>query len=118
MPDEKGSFTMDLTDRLIDHDTWMTRRLLERARELSDEQLDTPLGVFKAPLPFDPSEDTFRAAVVRMIYTKEVWNAAVAGRVLPDGDNSPNGLLARLSSAFREFAAIVRSVRDEGRWDD
>lgn len=116
---EPGGSTMDLTDRLIAHDEWMTRRLLERARELTETQLDTPLGIFKAPLPFDPSEDTLRAALARMIFTKEVWTAAVFGRTIPDeADNSLDGLSARLDSAFSEFAEIVRSVRDGNRWDE
>jgi hypothetical protein len=92
---------------------------LDRARELTESQLDTPLGVFKAPLPFDPSEDTLRAALARMIFTKEVWTAAVFGRKLPDeSDNSLDGLSRRLDLAFSEFAGIVRSVRDDNRWDE
>jgi AraC family transcriptional regulator len=116
---DRGEQVMDLTDRLIEHDAWMTRRLLERARELTEAQLDFPLGIFKAPLPFDPSEDTLRAALARMIFTKEVWVAAVLTRRLPEqDDNSLDGLLRRLDSAFAEFASIVRSVRDENRWDE
>jgi AraC-like DNA-binding protein len=114
-----GASTMDLTDRLLAHDEWMTRRLLDRARELTEAQLDTPLGIFKAPLPFDPSEDTLRAALARMIFTKEVWTAAVLGKTLPEAqDNTLPGLIKRLDAAFSEFAGIVRSVRDENRWDE
>ena len=116
---ERGTSTMDLTDRLIEHDAWMTQRLLTRARELTDAQLDSPLGIFKAPMPFDPCEDTLRAALARMIFTKEVWTAAVHARPLPDDpDNSLDGLSARLDTAFGEFAAIVHSVRDENWWDE
>ena len=53
---------MDLTDRLIDHDAWLTRRLLERAATLSDEQLDAPLAVPQHPLPFESTEGTLREA--------------------------------------------------------
>jgi AraC family transcriptional regulator len=117
--DTKGPDDMDLTDRLIEHDAWMTRRMLVRAQALPDAQLDTTLGIMKAPLPFDASEDTLRAALARMVFTKEVWVAAVHGRKLEDApDNSLDGLLSRLDAAFGEFAQLVRSVRDENRWDE
>ncbi len=31
---------MDLTDRLLEHDHWLTGRLIDRAGELTNEQLD------------------------------------------------------------------------------
>ena len=36
---------MDLTDRLIDHDAWLTRRILEKAASLTEAHLAAPLPV-------------------------------------------------------------------------
>jgi AraC family transcriptional regulator len=115
----KGADELDLTDRLIGHDAWLTRRLLERARELTDAQLDAPLPTPQKPLPFESPDSTLRKALDRMVFTKEVWVAAVNGGKIPDNpDNSVHGMLRRLDTAFSEFTEIVRSVRDAGKWDE
>src|SRR5262245_42450754 len=36
------STTMDLTDRMLEHDLWLTSRLIDAAGELSYERLDEP----------------------------------------------------------------------------
>ena len=116
----KGAEDMDLTDRLIDHDAWLTRRLLERARDLSDEQLDAKRDAPQDIVPFEcPRQLTLREALSRLVFTKEVWLAAMRKREIPDGsDKSVEGLLRRLDKSYLEFAELVRQVRDEGRWDE
>ena len=110
---------MDLTDRLIDHDAWLTRLLLERAATLSDAQLDATRDTDIVPFEC-PRELTLREALHRMIFAKEVWVAAV--RKQPIGDAEPDkslpAMLKRQDRAFLEFAEVVRQVRDEGRWDE
>lgn len=110
---------MDITDRLIDHDVWMTRRLLERAQTLSDEQLDAPIAKPEHPLPFESEAGTLREALNRLVFTKEVWLAAVRNQPIPQNeDKSIPGLHQRLDASFIEFAELVRQVRDENRWDE
>ena len=115
----KGVMNMDIVDRLIDHDTWMTRRMLERAQDLSDEQLDAPVAVPRTPLPFESEEGTLRGALNRLVHTKEIWLAAVRNQPIPQElDMSIPGMLNRLDTSFIEFAEVVRRVRDENRWDE
>lgn len=110
--------TMDLTDRLLDHDLWLTRRLLEKATTLSDAQLDALLVKPEQPVPFDVVEQTLRDVLRRIVFTKEVWVAAVLGRTLPaTEDNSAAGLLRRMEAAFGEFRALVQRVKAENLWD-
>ena len=111
---------MDLTDRLIDHDAWLTRRLLERAQSLSDEQLDAKRDAPQDMVPFDtPRQLTLREALSKLVFTKEIWLAAIRKRDLPDGsDKSIANLLRRFDRAYVEFAEVVRQIRDEGRWDE
>lgn len=116
---KKGVFDMDLTDRLIDHDMWLTRRMLESAASLTDEQLDAPVAAPDNPLPFESAEGTLRESLNRLVFTKEVWLAAVGRRPFPaDQDDTIAGMMNRLDSAFIEFAEVVRQVRDENRWDE
>lgn len=109
---------MNLTDRLIDHDLWLTRRLLEKATTLSAAQLDAPLAKPEHPVPFDGVEQTLRDVLMRLVFTKEVWVAAVLGRKLAETqDQSAAGLLRRMEAAFGEFRALVQRVQAENLWD-
>lgn len=116
----KGVTDMDILDRLIDHDAWMTRRMLERAATLNETDLDAPIAVPQIPMPFESEEGTLREALNRLVFTKEIWLASVRGQPFPDApqDKSVAGMLARLDAAFLEFAEVARQVRDENRWDE
>jgi AraC-like DNA-binding protein len=109
---------MDLSDRLIEHDLWLTRRLLEKASALTDAQLDAPLPQPENPLPFETSHKTLRDLLNRLVITKEWWMASIHGRPIPDQpDRTVAGMLKRLDASFGEFNALVRRVRDENLWD-
>jgi AraC-like DNA-binding protein len=115
--DRRGA--MDLTDRLLEHDRWLTGRLLERAGALSDEQLDREIRPGHEVLSFDGPEPTVRAMLDKLVWTKEVWTAAIAGGDFPDGsDRSLAGLRARFETAGDEFLSLARQIRDRGQWDD
>ncbi|MCB0064745.1 MAG: helix-turn-helix transcriptional regulator [Caldilineaceae bacterium] len=109
---------MHLTDRLVEHDLWLTRCLLERAMTLTDDQFDAPLAQPEQPVPFDQVEQSIRDVLERLVYTKEVWVAAVLGRKLPDHqDRSAAGLLQRMDASFGEFRALVQRVQADNLWD-
>jgi AraC family transcriptional regulator len=105
---ERGD-TMDLTDRLLEHDLWLTGRLLQAAGALPAEKLAEPLGV---------EEETIGSMLERLVWSKEMWVAAVEGRPLPERrDGSPECLRKRLGEAGPAFMQIVRDVRARGAWD-
>lgn len=110
---------MDLTDRLIDHDVALTRQLLVAAQGLPPDALDQPLPQPMQLLFFDPPDDTLRQLLRQLIFTREIWLAAIRQQPLPSqNDDSLEGLLRRLDDAYLEFAEFVRQVRDENRWDE
>jgi len=117
MRQTKKGDPMDLTDVLIEHDLWLTRRFLEKARSLSDARLDQPLRGIGNPLSYLGDEKTLREMLYRLVYTKERWMDSVHGRPETENpDKSVEGLLKRLDSAFGEFVALTRKVRDENLW--
>jgi len=119
LPGDPRRGTVDLTDRLLEHDQWLTGRLLDHAAELPDETLDHQVRPGHEVLSFDGPEPTVRAMLDRLVWTKEVWTAAIGGRDLPDGsDRSIDGLRARLAAAGEEFLAMARRIRDGDQWDD
>jgi len=119
----KGGSDMDLFDRFAGNDSWHTRRLLEYAGTLTDEQLDRPLPTVVELLPWRESNKTLRQLLENIIYTKEVWTAALSGSDMDvDGaakvKSSPQQMLRRLEKTDAELHRIFKDVRNRSAWDD
>jgi AraC family transcriptional regulator len=94
----KGGGDMDLFDRFAGNDSWHTRRLLEYASTLTAEQLDKPLPTIIELLPWRESNKTLRQLLENIIFTKEVWTAALSGADMdmngpPKSQRSPQAML-------------------------
>jgi len=119
----KGA-AMDLFDLFAGHDTWHTEQLLQAARSLSDEQLDSPLKNPVKVVPWDTLDQTLREILDRIVRTKEVWTAALTGGELPDispaatASQTPETMLERLHKTDTEFQKILGGARDRGSWTD
>lgn len=101
---------MDLLDRLLGHDAWTTRQLLDVSRGLSDEQLDQE---------FDVGLRTLRRTFVHIVRNMEVWTDIMAGRgPRPGGAANIAGLLARLDSAASDLARFATPIARDGRLDE
>ncbi|HET9626675.1 MAG TPA: AraC family transcriptional regulator [Kofleriaceae bacterium] len=111
--------TMDLSDRLVAHDHWLTARLLDSAAALPDDALDRAIRPGHVIHDFEGPEPDVRTMLERIIFTKEVWTAAIGGRDIPPRDaRGIADLQARLATVEPQFAALVRRVRDRNEWDD
>jgi AraC family transcriptional regulator len=115
------SHSMDLVDRMLEHDLWLTNRLLDGAAQLPDERLDEPVPVpTDAPHAWfeDGGTTTVRSMLERLIYSKEIWTAALAGRDAPGrGGTSLAELRERHDRAGAEFVGSGRDIRDRNAWD-
>jgi AraC-like DNA-binding protein len=119
LPGQPRTATMDLTDRLVEHDHWHTARLLEQAATLADDALDRPVRPGLIVHDFEGAEPDVRTMLERIVYTKEVWTAAIGGRDTPPRDErSIAALQARLAAVQPQFTALVRRIRDRNEWDD
>ncbi len=101
--------TLDLLDRLLEHDAWTTRRVLQFAQTLTDEQLDHD---------FDIGHRTVRETVRHMIGNVEVWTDLMAARPvrrMPTARQSIVELQRRFEAAFGDFARVAREIRDTQR---
>jgi AraC family transcriptional regulator len=109
---------MDLTDRMVEHDSWLTARLIEAAAEVDEEALDTPVELTPSTPAFAEAAPSIRAMLDRLVFTKEMWSAAIAGKEFQrDEDTSLGGLKRRLDHAGEDFARLVRDIRNRGAWD-
>src|SRR5260370_2211139 len=119
----KGGSDMDLFDRFAGNDSWHTRRLLEYASTLTDEHLDRPLSTVVELLPWRESNKTLRQLLENIIFTKEVWTAALSGVDMdikgpPKSQRSPQAMLQRLEKTDAELHRILGDIRTRSSWDD
>lgn len=114
---------MDLFDRFAGNDSWHTRRLLEYAGTLTEEQLDRALPTVVELLPWRESNKTLRQLLENIIFTKEVWTAALSGAEMdmngpPTSQRSPQAMLQRLEKVDAELHRILGDIRIRSGWDD
>jgi AraC-like DNA-binding protein len=114
---ERGGPGMDLTERLIEHDLWLTERILERAAALSDGQLDGPIDTGSTWV-HEVAPTTLRDVLDRLVFTKETWTASIEGRSAPDdGDRSVEGMRRRLAAVGPQFRRVVQEIGRRVDWD-
>ena len=123
--DTKGAGRfMDLFDIFSGQESWHTRRLLDLARALNDEQLDRPLKAEVKVFPWDGPDRSLRQLLDRMVQTKEAWAAALTGDSVPLFDNAPpedrtpSAMLARMEKADAGFHRVLTDVRNRSAWED
>ncbi len=99
---------MDILDRLLGHDTWTTRQLLLRCRELTDAQMDTSFDIGDRNL-----RDTFQHIIGCMeSHTYLIRERATSS--YPDDSGTIDALLARLTTVGQDFAEFAAKVQREG----
>ena len=119
LPGQTRTATMDLSDRLIEHDYWHTARLLEQAAALPDEALDRAVRPGFVIHEFEGPEPDVRTLLERIVFTQEVWTAAIGGTEFPTHtDRGIAALQSRWVTVHERFAALVRRIRDRHEWDD
>jgi len=101
--------SMDLTDRLVAYDLWLTEKLVAAAER-------APADALAEPLP--DSRETLGTMLERLVWTKEMWLAAVEGRPAPDrSPDDPAALQQRLAAAGPAFVELVRATAARETWD-
>lgn len=115
---------MDLFDIFSGQESWHSRRLLELAMTLHDEQLDRALNNQIKIAPWDDPDQSLRQILDRMVQTKEVWLAALTGGSMPQLDNAPPedrtpaAMLARLEKADAALHSLLADVRNRSAWEE
>jgi len=105
------------------------RELLVAMEGISAEALARELRPGFVVVWFEGEEASAAVMAERLVFTLEVWVAAMAGEAFPErpaaeraagaqGARSPARLLERLDRAAPAFERIARSIRDRGAWDD
>jgi AraC-like DNA-binding protein len=117
--DDRRRGAMDLTDRLVEHDIWSNTQLIELAKAIPPGALDEPVEINPADGAWFEDRPSIRSMLDRLVFTKEMWSAAIAGTEPPSDqrDASLDALARRLDDAGKRFTELVRGIRDRGAWD-
>jgi AraC family transcriptional regulator len=106
----------DLTERMVSHHLDRVRELLEVAATLPDSELERPVRPGLVIVWFEGEEASASLMAERLVYTLEIWVAAITGDGWPDTEGG--NLLHRHERASIAFARLARRIRDRGAWDD
>jgi AraC family transcriptional regulator len=106
----------DLTERMVSHHLERVRELLAVAATLPASELERPLRPGLVIVWFEGEEASAALMAERLVFTLEVWVAAIAGEALPQP--GAGDLLRRHERASVAFARLARRIRDRGAWDD
>lgn len=108
---------MDVVTHLLKFDEAFLRQAIALARSLPETTLDARLGESQ-PHSFDSPDHSLRDLLDKMVFTKEVWLAAVRGLDMPapERDRTLDGIEARLNAAFPAFSQLAREVHDSAKW--
>ncbi len=111
----KSETTMDVTDRLLLHNAWATRVLLEQCRALTPARFSQQ---------FDIGPGSLHNVLRHIIGAMRRWSDRISGRAVrerlekaPDL-HTPDELLIVLEEAARDLQEAVHRVRQEGRYDE
>jgi AraC family transcriptional regulator len=106
---------MDHLTNMIEQHIWMTKEMIERAGELTDEQLDTPLtyGV--------GTGKTLRSTLSRLVGQLDMWNHAIAGETYGwdvERDEDLADMRDRFAEVAPRFIAEMHDVVSGGRLEE
>jgi AraC family transcriptional regulator len=86
--------------------------------------MDRQLPMAMEILPWRESTHTLWQLLGNIVFTKEVWTAALSGGEMrnitgsPASQRTPAAMLGRLEKTDTEFHRILRDVRNRGGWDE
>jgi AraC family transcriptional regulator len=106
----------DLTERMVAHHLDRTRELLRIASTLPPAELERELRPGFVAVWFEGEEPSAALMAERLVFTLEVWVAAIAGESTPESTGEP--LLDRFDRIAPRFARFARQVRERDAWDD
>jgi AraC-like DNA-binding protein len=118
--DDKES-TMDLAERMTDHDIWLTGQLLELATRVPAEVLDRAIVLSVENLDEDTvagTKPTARSLLARLVTNKEMWGANFTGEpYVEQHDDSIEGLRRRWDAALCPYRRALRRIIANSEWD-
>ena len=116
---EKEKPAMHVTSLMVHHDVDDARELIELAGTLDEAEYRRERMPGHRVLTWDGPEESIATVLEHLVWTREVWVAAIVGRDLPErGGSSAADVRARHEAITPDWVDVVRDIEDRGRWDD
>lgn len=96
------------------------KKLLAAAAVMPAADLARPVRPGFVTVWFEGEEATAALMAERLVYTLEIWAAAIGGQPPPDPSIASSGpdLVERFDSAGRTFGRLVSAIRERDAWND
>jgi AraC-like DNA-binding protein len=108
-----------LTEQLVAQDLDDTRDLLDRAKQLTEEEYRATRLPGSSVLGFDGPDESIAEVLTHIVFTKEVWLAAIEGTDFPpERADDPATLIARHEEVAPRWRGVVADIERRGAWDD
>ena len=109
-----------LAEQMVAHDLDDTRALLEITKGLAQDELCAIRQPGTTVLPWDGPEESIAAVLEHLVFTKEVWLAAIDGLEQPARDDTitVTRLLARHDAVAPRWLETIRDIDRRGAWND
>jgi AraC-like DNA-binding protein len=109
----------EVTALMVHHDVEDVRALIDTAKGLSDAEYRSTRVAGWSVLPWDGAEESVAAVLDALVWSKEVWVAAIEGAAHPArGADDPASLLARHDTVAPRWLDAVRDIARRGAWGD
>ena len=111
--------SMHLTSLMIHHDIDDTRELIEAASTLDQAEYDRARMPGHVVLEWDGPEPSIGTVLEHLVWTREVWVAAIIGRDFPERGGRPAAeVRARHDAIAPEWVGVVRDIEERDAWGD
>ena len=109
-----------LAEQMVSHDLDDTAALLEIAKGLTEKDFFAIRQPGTVVLSWEGPEESIAAVLEHLIFTKEVWLAAIQGGDMPRRGDAPDAtqLLERHDAVAPQWLATVRDIDRQGGWND
>jgi AraC family transcriptional regulator len=108
-----------LTEQLVAHDLDDTRDLLDRAKQLPEDEYRLRRLPGHQVLGFDGADESVAEVLTHIVFTKEVWLAAIEGTDFPpEREDDPAALIERREAVAPRWRATVADIERRGAWND
>jgi AraC-like DNA-binding protein len=108
-----------LTEQLVAQDLDDTRDLLDRAKQMTDDDYRATRLPGSAVLGFDGPDESIAEVLTHIVFTKEVWLAAIEGTEFPpERADDPATLIERHEDVAARWRSTVADIERRGAWDD
>ena len=118
LPARGRTRSMDLIQRMVEHNIWLLGEMVGHAATLSDAQLDAPIELSVEGVDDDP---TLRALLSRLIGQLDMWNCAIDGRPYDwslEEAETVDAMQARLADVGPTFLGHIQDICVHGRLDE